>query len=171
MGPTNSPVRLGVSPAASSPTGFYSLRLYFPSWNPELCSLSHSPVVPPGLSSHKCGTACSTSCCLTRSATCHLAVSPLCPGCSSVPILSVWMNVSSLTPWLSDFHTVRFSVCPGCFLFLNLLLSFLWLCEEAQCTYLHLHLGWKSKSGYATSYFIGEESEDLEIVNNLRSYS
>ena len=27
------------------------------------------------------------------------------------------------------------------FLFLNLLLSFFWLCEEAQCVYLHLHLG------------------------------
>ena len=29
------------------------------------------------------------------------------------------MNVSSLTPWLSDFHTVQFSVSSGCFLFLN----------------------------------------------------
>ena len=27
------------------------------------------------------------------------------------------------------------------FLFLNLLLSFFWLCEEAQCVYLCLHLG------------------------------
>ena len=24
------------------------------------------------------------------------------------------MNVSSLTPWLSDFHTVQFSVSSGC---------------------------------------------------------
>ena len=30
------------------------------------------------------------------------------------------------------------------FLFLNLLLSFFWLCKEAQCVYLPLHLGWKS---------------------------
>ena len=45
--------------------------------------------------------------------------------------------------WLSDFHTVQFSVSSGCFLFLNLL-SFFWLCEEAQCVYLRLHLGWKS---------------------------
>ena len=37
----------------------------------------------------------------------HLAASPLCPaGCPSPPLLLVWMNVSSLTPWLSDFHTV-----------------------------------------------------------------
>ena len=71
---------------------------------------------------------------------------PLChasslPGCPSPPLLSVWMNVSSLTPWLSNFHTVRFSRSSGCFLFLNLLLSFAWLWEEAKCIYLCLHLG------------------------------
>ena len=54
------------------------------------------------------------------------------------------MNVSPLTPWLSDFHTVWFCVSSGCFLFLNLLLSLLWLCEEQQCIYLCLHVGWKS---------------------------
>ena len=32
------------------------------------------------------------------------------PGCPSLPLLPVWMNVSSLTPWLSDFRTVQFSV-------------------------------------------------------------
>ena len=30
------------------------------------------------------------------------------------------------------------------FFVFKLLLSFFWLCEEAQCVYLHLHLGWKS---------------------------
>ena len=62
------------------------------------------------------------------------------PSCPSLPLLPVWMNVSSLTPWLSVFHTVWFSVSSGCFLCLNLLLSLLWLCEEAQCVYLCLHL-------------------------------
>ena len=38
--------------------------------------------------------------------------------------------------WLSDFHTVPFSGSSCCFLFLNLLLSFFWLCEEAQCVHL-----------------------------------
>ena len=66
------------------------------------------------------------------------------PGCPSPPLLLVWMNVSSLTPWLSDFHTVLFSISSGCFLFLNMLLSFFWLCWEAQCVYLRLHLGQKS---------------------------
>ena len=41
--------------------------------------------------------------------------SPL--GCLSPPLLLVCMNVSSLTPWLSDFHTVWFSVSSGCFCF------------------------------------------------------
>ena len=40
------------------------------------------------------------------------------PGCPSPPLLPVWMNVSSLIPWLSDFQ-VWFSVSSGCFLFLN----------------------------------------------------
>ena len=38
---------------------------------------------------------------------------------SSPPLLPVWTNVSSLSPWLLDFHEVRFSVSSGCFLFLN----------------------------------------------------
>ena len=41
------------------------------------------------------------------------------PSCISLPLLPVRMNVSSLTPWLLDFHTVQFSVSSGCFLFLN----------------------------------------------------
>ena len=71
------------------------------------------------------------------------------PSCPSLPLLSVWTNVSALTPWLSDFHTVWFSGSSGCILVLNLLLSFFWLCEEANCIYLHLHLGRKSKCGYS----------------------
>ena len=73
-----------------------------------------------------------------------LATSPLHPSFPSLPLLPVWINVSSFTPWLSDFHTGRFSGSSDCFLFFNLLLSFFWLCEEAQCMYLCLHLGPKS---------------------------
>ena len=36
-----------------------------------------------------------------------------------LPLLPVWMNVSSLTPWMSDFHTVWFYGSSGCFLLLN----------------------------------------------------
>ena len=81
--------------------------------------------------------------CPPWSSSSHLAVSPLHPSCPSHPVLLVQMNVSSLTPWLSDFHTVLFSVSSGCFLFLNLLLSFFWLCKEVQYICLCLHLGQK----------------------------
>ena len=97
--------------------------------------VSRFPVVPPSLSARKCGTAWSASCCL--------ALRPFCPGSPSLSFLSVWLNVSSLISWLSDFHTVQFFWNSGCFLFLNWLLSFFWLCEEVKHIYLCLHLGWK----------------------------
>ena len=136
----NSPVRLGVFPPAAISTGFYNQRFWgfiSPSWNPGLCSLSHSPVVPPSLSAHNCGTTQFTSCCL--------ATHPLHPSCLSLSLLPVWIHACSLTPWLSNFHTVWFSVSSGCFSFLNLLLSFFWLYEEAKCIYLRLNLGQNSE--------------------------
>ena len=68
-------------------------------WNPGLCGLSHSPVVPPSLSVLECGT--------SQSISRHLARMSCSPSCPTPPVLPVWMSVSSLTPWLSDFHTVR----------------------------------------------------------------
>ena len=61
----------------------------------------------------------------------HLSTSPLHPGCPFPPFLLFWMNVSSFSPWLSDFQTIRFSGCCGYFLFLNLLFFF-WLFEEVM---------------------------------------
>ena len=110
VSPMNSPVRLGVSPASSTLTGFFIQRFWgfiSPCWNPGLCGLSRSPFVPPGLSSCKCGTTWSTSHCF--------AVSPLHPSCLCPIVLPVWMNVSSLTPWFLDFHIVWFSGSSGCF--------------------------------------------------------
>ena len=72
------------------------------------------------------------------------------------------MNVSSLSPWLWDFHAVRFSVSSGCFFVFKLLLSFFWLCEEAQCVYLHLHLGQKPDGSIIL------KSQDLETTNTFR---
>ena len=100
-----------------------ALRLYFPKLEPWVvrsvagstsCCLSRQlQLCPP----------CSTIHHLTGSASRLLAASPLCPGCPSPPFLPVWMNVSSLSPWLLDFHTVRFSVSSR-FLFLNCCPSF-----------------------------------------------
>ena len=70
-------------------------------------------------------------------APCHVSSPPQLPV--STPPTSL-MNISCLTPWLLDFHTVWFSGSSGNFLFLNLLLSFVWLCEEAKCIYLRLCL-------------------------------
>ena len=110
------------------------LRLYFPELEPWVVRSARSPAVPASLSKHECGASGSASHLLVGSASCSLA----CPipqshwvhkpapwlesspsSCPCLPLLPVWKNVSSLTPWLSDFHTVRFSVSSGCFLFLN----------------------------------------------------
>ena len=61
----------------------------------------------------------------------HLAAHPLHLSCLSMPLLPVRMKFSSLTPWFLDFHTVWISGSSCWLLFLNLLLSFFWLCKEA----------------------------------------
>ena len=116
-----------------------------------LWGLSCSPVVPPSLSMHECGAAGAAGCCTAYpvhstihhlSGSGHVTASPLHPGCPSPLLLPVWMNFSSLSPWLSDFRGSIF--CQFCLFFVfKLLLSFFWLCKEVQYVYLHLHLGQK----------------------------
>ena len=112
----NSPVRLGVSPAASPPPpGVFTQRVEaLFSLQPWVVGLSCSPVVPLGLSAHECGTAWSSSCCL--------AESPLCPATVSA-LLLVWVSVSSLTlvvgfPYSSIFWQFWLlflnCCCPSC---------------------------------------------------------
>ena len=147
------------SPATAIPTDFHSQRLslklpmlkpwVLPSVLYPVCSsqLIHAqmwdgPVSQPLLHPHSL-----PSC-----------QAPSLPCCPSPPLLPVWMNVSSLSPWLSDFHTssitrntssISCQFWLGFFcLFLNYLLSSFWLCEEAQCVYLCLHLGQKLTSLY-----------------------
>ena len=115
----DSPGRLGVSPAAATPIGFYSQRFWgfiSPCWNPVF-GLSCSPVVlraqmwdcqPP-----------LRPCC--RPATAFLRVLST---CLSPPLLPIWMNVS-LTSWLSNFHTLWFSGSSGCFITFKLLVMLL----------------------------------------------
>ena len=45
---------------------------------------------------------------------------------------------------LGCWTSIQFNFCPFWLFFVFKLLSFFWLCEEAQCVYLCLHLGWKS---------------------------
>ena len=118
------------------------LRLCCSCWNPRLRSLSCSPIflqVNPHTNVGPPATALPA-----QSSSSHLSTRPLCPGCPSPALLPIWMYVSSLSPWLSDFDIVQFSGISGYFWLLNLLLSSFWLCEEAMCIYPHLHLGRKS---------------------------
>ena len=116
--PANSPARLGVSAAASDPTDVFSQRFWgfiSPLWSPGLCCLSRSPVVLPVYLHVNVGLPS-----LPASA------SPRLPSAALPWVLFTWLPISasptsldecfSLTPWLSDFHTVRFSGNSGCFL-------------------------------------------------------
>ena len=52
---------------------------------------------------------------LPQSASHHLVMHPCHPRLPSPLLLLVWMTVSSLTTWFSDFHTVQFSGSYGCY--------------------------------------------------------
>ena len=106
--PTNSPVRLGVSPAASTPTGVFSqwFEALFPRGGTLGCVVCHlvhqllprRPAVASPTPLHN-----PPPCWVCQPPPCHES-SP--PGCPSPPLLPVWMNVFSFSPWLLDFHTV-----------------------------------------------------------------
>ena len=122
------------------------LRLYFPALEPWVV---WSVSLPSCSSWFICTQRwdlplCQPPPCSPGSSSCHLSTSPLHPSCLSLPLLLIWMNVSSLTPWLSDFHTVRCSGSSGYFLTL-LLSSFFWFCKESKYIYLCLPLGRKSR--------------------------
>ena len=116
VSPKNSPVRLGVSPAAApTPRGaFRGLRLYFPELEPWVAQSALLPhhssrfIYAQMWGRRVCqpqpGLPCSTIRYLAGSACRCLATCALHPGCPSPPLLPVWMNVSSLYPWLSDFQ-------------------------------------------------------------------
>ena len=139
VSPMNSPVSLGVSPtAASTPTDVFSQ--WFEALFPHtgilgclVCHLVHQllPLLP----------AAALPTLLHSPLLCWVCQPPPCRE-SSPPFLPVWMNVSSLTPWLSDFHTVRFSVSSGCFLFLNCCCpSFGWVRRHSVSTYASILAG------------------------------
>ena len=142
VSPMNSPVRLGVSqpPQVFSISG---LRLYFPTL--ELLVVQSM--------------AGSTSCCLAASCSfAHPAPQSATllgqPATALPRVLSARLPIST-PPTALDESFFFISLVVGfpyssifcqfwLFFALNLLLSFFWLCKEAQCIYLHLHLGWKS---------------------------
>ena len=158
VSPMNSPVRLGVSPAAAPPpTGSFRPRFeaLFPRSGALGCTVCFAlpPFLPVYLQANVGPQGLPAAACsalfhnppphwVHQPTPCHES-SP--PGCSSLPLLPIWVSVSPLSPWLSHFHTVQFSVSSGCFFVFKLLLSFFWLCEEAQCVSLCPHLGWECR--------------------------
>ena len=108
---TNSTVKLGVYPAAAStPRGVFNqwFEALFPYAGTLGCAVCHRVYQ---LLPHWPGEALPT---LLHNPPPHWVhhLLPCCEssltGCPSPPLLLVWMNVSSLSPWLSDFHTVQF---------------------------------------------------------------
>ena len=110
VSPTNSPVRLRFSPAATStPTGVFNQRseTLFPRAGALGCVVCFAPRRLSGLSVRECGaagsasrqTACPVRPTLRQSRSRHGNASPLCPSCPSPPLLPVWMNVYFLFPW------------------------------------------------------------------------
>ena len=116
--PVDSPVRLGVSPATATPSGFYCQRFWdssFLCWNSGVYHLSRSPVVSPGLSTQEYGVSQSTNHCLA------LPVYQPPPCCtSSMPRLPISTPPTSLEEcfFFNSLHTIWFSGSSGCFLFL-----------------------------------------------------
>ena len=109
VSPTTSPVRLGVSPAAASTsTGIFSrwFEALFPCAGTLGCAVFHlvhqllprwpAAALPTRLHNPPPRWVRQPQLCRESSP----------PGCPSPPLLLVWMNVSSVSPWLSDFHTV-----------------------------------------------------------------
>ena len=66
------------------------------------------------------------------------------PSCPSPPLLRVWMSFFFISVVVGLPYSLIFCQFWLFFVF-KLLLSF-WLCEEAQCVYVCLHLGQKSPS-------------------------
>ena len=108
VSPRKSPVRLGVSPAASTPTGVFNqwFEALFPHAGALGCMvcrlvpqvLPHRPVAAWPALFHNPPPRW-----LCQPPPYHESSLP---GCPSPPLLLVWVSVSSLFPWLSDFHTV-----------------------------------------------------------------
>ena len=99
VSPTNSPVRLGVSPAAAStPTGVFNQRFeaLFPCTGALGCPVCFTPppFLPVYLSANVGPQGLPATTSLGPPAATLLRVLP-CPGCPSPPLLAVWMNVSS----------------------------------------------------------------------------
>ena len=134
------------------------LRLYFPVLELWVVRSVLLPCCSSGFILSKCGALGSASHHLVGSASCSLAcpvpqsTTLLRPPAATLPqVLYTWLPVST-PPTSLDECFFFISLVVGLpysrifcqfwsFFVFKLLLSFFWLCEEAQCVYLCLHLG------------------------------
>ena len=156
------------------------LRLYFPPhWSPGLCGLLRCPTVPPGLSMHECGATGSASgraaCPIQQSSSLcvwPVNLSPLSPGSPSPRLRpsyrSWWMSLLYLfgcrTSPQFDFLSVLVIFV------LKLLLSFPWLCKEAQYVYLRLRLGSLPINDEILKKKKREEKENIDKQNKQKTF-
>ena len=141
-------MRLAVSLTAETPQVFIAWSFEVISswhWNPGLHCLSHSPGLLLVYLHENVGSPSPLATASPSWSTSFHLASILSALTAHLLLLPVWMNVPSLTPWLSNFHTLQFSGSSGCSMFLNWLLSFFWLCKEAKHIYQCLHLHQNSK--------------------------
>ena len=151
-------VRLGVSPAAAStPSGVFNQRFeaLFPGAGALGCVVCFAP--PLFILVYLCanvgpwGMLPTTLPALFILQSASLWVQPCSPessppGCPSPPRLQVWMNVSFFISLVVRLPCGSIFCQFWLFSVFKLSLSFFWLCEEAQCVYLRLHLGRKPGS-------------------------
>ena len=116
-----------------------------------MCGLLRSPAIPPGLSMSECGAAGSASCCTAcpfHSTIHHVSGSAeLSESClPQLPVSTPPTGLDECFFFISLVVRLPYSsiFCQFWLFFVFKLLSFR-LCEEAQCVYLHLHLGQKLK--------------------------
>ena len=145
VSPTTSPVRLGVSPAAApTPMGVFNQRFMalFPCAGALGFAVCFAPCCWSGLSVRECraeGSASGQTACPVHPTLCqsqsrswsrHSNASPLCPGCPAAHLCpSYWSGCMFL------FYLLGVGL-PCLWIFCQF-----WLCKEAQCVYLHRHLG------------------------------
>ena len=177
VSPTYFPVRLRVSPTATTPTRFCSQRFWGFSllgWHPGLLSLCLLP-------------SCSSPCICTWMwdlPVCqllpHLLLHQLSPCLTSSPShllasapptsLDECFFFNSLVVRLPR-HSIfwQFLLVFSFVLFLDLLLFFLWLCDEANIICLCLHPGWKSPCLFLSPVY-REGNWSSENLNNLSKW-
>ena len=144
--------------------------LYFHVLEPWVARSASLPTIPLGLSMRECGASGSASCSLA----CPVPQSTTSLG---LPVAALLRVLSSPPSGLDEcFFFISLVVglpyssifCQFWLFFVfKLLLSFFWLCKEAQCVYLCLHLGQK----LSTVFFIhGWQPTYVEGQLNLQAY-